>query len=332
MNGSSDPAAVLHQLLTAGVVIAQYSDTTRMLEFAAAALETIPSVGRCAFYDDAAASGADDPDTFCYLVPMETADRMFGRVELLIRDRELFAGYETAVHNLAGLIAMRMENLEYQAGLEDQVRSKTVELERLVRDRELLLREVHHRVKNNLSIVGSLLNLQFGSLEDDRIRAALQSSTDRIQSIALVHEFLYESETLSSIDFRAFTHRIVGELSSLYRSGGAVSVVPEIADVPIGIEIAVPLSLIINELVTNALKYAFAPGTGGTILVRVAPRDGTMMELLVRDDGRGLPPSFDPASADSLGMQLVQGLAQQLRGTITVDGEGGASFRILFPA
>ena len=205
------------------------------------------------------------------------------------------------------------------------------DLRRSADDKELLLREIHHRVKNNLNMVISLLRLQFADNPDSGVQQSVAAAIERIRSMSLVHQFLYQSDTQSSIDFGGFVRQVVDQLSETYPVGRAVSFDVDIADIPVGITAAAPVSLIVNELVTNALKYAFPAGRTGTITVTTAPAGEDQIELVVGDDGVGLPPGFDVRSARSLGMQLIAGLTDQIQGEISVSGEIGTRFAIRFP-
>ncbi|MFW5826742.1 MAG: sensor histidine kinase [Alkalispirochaeta sp.] len=211
------------------------------------------------------------------------------------------------------------------------------ELTRTVEQKAMLLREVHHRVKNNLNMVMSVLNLQFGGIPGERVAAALQASLDRIRSMALVHQFFYRSDSQHSLDFHTFVHDLISELSRTYVVGQQITIDAEIPEVEIGMERAVPVGLILNELVTNALKYAFPDGRTGTIRICFAcdPSSDTAeptVELTVRDDGVGLPAEFSPGQSNSLGMTLIQALTEQIEGTLEIGSESpGTSFTIRFP-
>jgi two-component system, sensor histidine kinase PdtaS len=325
-----------------------------MIQFAGAAMESIPGVERCLFFlanggtgvenghvgngQSRDAGGAPSTGETLYRIPMETASRSFGSIDLSLNDREQFGLYEAAVHNVVSSLAMRMENLEYQQDLEMRVREQTGELERnrivlerAVADRELLLREIHHRIKNNLNTVISLIRLQFDGFEDEGVIAAVEATIHRIESTSLVHELLYRSDTLRSIDFPGFVDRVVEELSRGHARAGTVRIITDITDAPIGIDEAIPVTLIVNELVTNALKYAFPEGREGTILIRTVPVADDRLELSVIDDGVGLPPSFDLETSSSLGMQLLRGFVQQINGEVTVSGTAGTDVRVVFP-
>jgi len=197
-----------------------------------------------------------------------------------------------------------------------------------LRERETLIREIHHRVKNNLQIISSLLNLQkpyIRDLEDLRI---FEESQNRIKSMAMIHENLYQSDTLSEINMRNYLSRLVTELLSTYGAAGVVAGV-DVDDLKLDIETAVPIALIINEIVTNSIKYAFPEGSG-EIGVSMKRSDG-MYLLECRDTGPGLPDDFSSGSSDSLGMTLVRALVGQMDGELEAFNDGGAVFRITFP-
>jgi PAS domain S-box-containing protein len=198
-------------------------------------------------------------------------------------------------------------------------------------EKEVLLKEIHHRVKNNLQVITSLLNLQSSQEENPRTAAALRESQARVRSMALVHEELYRSRDLSRIDVANYTSRLTSSLLRVYKAPGAdVDIQVDVHGVFLPVDAAIPCGLIINELVSNSLKYAFRSSGKGTIVVRMV-RAGDECELTVSDDGEGLPPSLDINHTDSLGLQLVTTLAKQLRGTLSVDRGNGVSFSLRFP-
>ncbi len=204
------------------------------------------------------------------------------------------------------------------------------DLKKNAEEKELLLREIHHRVKNNLNVVVSLLKIQLGTFKDEQVHEALQVSIDRIRSMALVHQYLYRSETHDSIDFKGFILDFVADISHTYETSGRVHIIPDFEEVSVNIDLAVPVSLIINELVTNALKYAFPSSQEGTIYISIATLSDGRIKLTVRDNGIGLPEDFDFTKTETLGMQIIKGLVRQLEGEVIIDGEGGTSFSILF--
>ena len=206
------------------------------------------------------------------------------------------------------------------------------DLEQAVADRDALLREVHHRVKNNLQIVSSLLNLQLGQLRQPRMRELVRESCLRVQAIALAHERLYQSESLAAVDVGYYVRGLIASLSASFtRPGQVVDVACEADDVPLPLDMAVRLGLIVNELLTNAYKHAFRGRPRGAITVTLRREDDDSLRLSVADDGRGLPEGLDIARTETLGLQLVANLATQLGGRLVVERDGGARFVVSFP-
>jgi PAS domain S-box-containing protein len=200
-------------------------------------------------------------------------------------------------------------------------------------ERETLLKEVHHRVKNNLQMMVSLFALEAGAVKDPEAVAALLDSQERLRSMALIHEQLYQAPDLARIDFGAFVQLVVGGLGTVFGARPGVVFDVKVGDAWLGVDTAIPCALIVNELVSNALKYAFPGGRGGRIEValRALPTLGSFA-LSVADDGVGLPEGFDPAKSATLGMQLVAILARQLHGHLTIDRSRGSRFEIAWSA
>ena len=203
-------------------------------------------------------------------------------------------------------------------------------LQKSVTEKEMMLKEIHHRVKNNLQIVSSLLNLQASSIRDPVDLALFGESVDRIRSMALIHDRLYKSRDLAGIEFREYIEALVMSLFHLYGHPN-VSFRADVQDVRLSIDTAIPCGLIINELVTNALKHAFPDRRRGTITVSLATHSNGGVELCVADDGIGIPQDFDVRNTASLGLQLVNILAQQLTGTLEIRRGNGTTFSILVP-
>jgi len=200
-------------------------------------------------------------------------------------------------------------------------------------EKEVLLKEIYHRVKNNLQVVSGLLNMQGRGVSDAGMKQLLQESSNRVKSMALVHEQLYRSGDLSNISFREYVEQLVEHLMYAHRPLSArVPIRVEAEEVRFGIETAVPLGLIVNELVSNAYKHGYGPeANSGQILLRVQVFDDERVCLTVIDDGRGLPEGFDAGSVTSLGMQLVVTLSGQLGGELAYGTrEGGTFFQIVF--
>ncbi len=201
-----------------------------------------------------------------------------------------------------------------------------------LKEKEVLLKEVHHRVKNNMQVITSLLDLQARRLNDPAAVRMFQDSCNRIRSMALVHEKLYQSADLSRVDFEPYVRNLMTHLVQACRvHPGRVELKIDVPEVFLGIQTAIPCGLILNELAANALKHAFPDGRKGTIRVTLRPRRGRgRYRLTVKDDGIGLPPEFDPARSSSLGLQLVTMLVGQLNGTVERGPGPGTEFRIAF--
>ena len=234
--------------------------------------------------------------------------------------------------------------------LEDRVQQRTAELASAVKalqdeiaerrrveqrmmsslqEKEVLLKEIHHRVKNNLQIISSLLSLQSEKIGSENPAKTFQESQDRIRSMALVHEKLYQARDISHVDFAEYVRSLTAYLSRSYVTRSGIEVVIDIEGVSLGIDTAIPCGLIINELVSNSLKYAFKDDRTGVVHVSLSKRDDTYT-LIVSDNGTGLPPEIDFRNTFSLGLQLVNTLVSQLEGTIEQFGDSGTTFRMIF--
>jgi two-component sensor histidine kinase len=253
---------------------------------------------------------------------MGTLDRLSTVLALVLRNASLF-------NNLEEIVARRTRQLELHSEA----------LANSLREREVMLKEVHHRVKNNLQIVNSLLYLQANSSEDPGLQEALRKGQQRILSMAMIHEELYRSEDLSSVDLCAYTHRLCDGFTGM--SGDRIRVQCQEGQLLLPITLSIPCGLILNEFLTNALKYAYPEGQEGEIRVLVTEIEG-IIRLVVEDDGVGLPAGLDQNSGidpnpGSLGLTLVQGLVDQLKGTLTISGtqdrpgsRNGARFAVSF--
>jgi PAS domain S-box-containing protein len=196
-------------------------------------------------------------------------------------------------------------------------------------EKEVLLKEVHHRVKNNLQIMSSLLNLQTQYLNDPATREMFRTSMDRIKSMALIHDKLYRSESLSSIYFPGYVSDLVRDLVGAYSVGKGIALDLNVDPVSLDMDTAIPLGLVINELVSNALKHGFPGENGGAVSIGLHKED-THVTLTISDDGIGFPRELDFMDTPSLGMQLVVALVEQLEGTMELRRDEGTEFRITF--
>lgn len=217
-------------------------------------------------------------------------------------------------------------DIDDQKRVESQIKASLTE-------KEVLLKEIHHRVKNNLQIISSLLNLQVENLKDEQAVGIFKVSQNRIESMALIHEKLYQSKDLARINFADYIRDLVASLFCAYEvNSEAIALKLYIDDVFLGIDAAIPCGLILNELVLNSLKYAFPAGKAGEICVALYSENTNNFQLIVRDNGIGLPPNFDFRNTESLGLQLVDTLTNQLEGTIELDTTKGVEFKITFSA
>lgn len=198
-------------------------------------------------------------------------------------------------------------------------------------EKEVLLKEIHHRVKNNMQVITSLLSLQARTIGDSHALSVFQDSQNRVKSMALIHETLYQSKDLSRINFAEYLQKLVAHVARSYHlRPEAVKINVKVDDVLLPIDTAVPCGLIINELASNALKYAFPSPHAGEINITFRRMDGRYV-LCVNDTGVGLPADFDPEVSKSLGMKLVHMLTSQLAGEIECRNGVGTSFEIKFP-
>ena len=195
-------------------------------------------------------------------------------------------------------------------------------------EREVMLREIHHRVKNNMQIVSSLLRLQSRYVKDEKALEVLNESQSRIKSIALIHEKLYQSQDFTRIDFSDYIAKMVTHLFAIYKvDSSRIRYNVDAKNIQLDISRAIPCGLIINELITNALKHAFPEGREGEVIVRMRPLDGDGFELAVKDSGVGLPKGFDLRRKGSLGFQIVNDLVKQIDGSI--ENRRGAGTEII---
>jgi two-component sensor histidine kinase/uncharacterized membrane protein affecting hemolysin expression len=200
-----------------------------------------------------------------------------------------------------------------------------------LKEKEVLLKEIHHRVKNNLQVISSLLYLQSKKIHDKPALDMFVESQNRIRSMALIHEKLYQSQDMVNIDFSEYIRSLIGHLANSY---GAqlknVRIKVNIENVLLSIDKGIPCGLIINELVTNALKYAFPDGRKGEIIIEIGRSQNGLIALEVSDNGIGFPKAIDIQKSETLGLQLVKNLTQQLRGKIDVQNGKGTRFSITF--
>ncbi len=200
-----------------------------------------------------------------------------------------------------------------------------------VREKEILLKEVHHRVKNNLQVMSSLLRIQGRLVKHKRLEGILKESQNRIRTMSLVHEKLYRSKDLSRIDFGDYLRVLSNHLLNAYESRGKINLKIDARPIKIGVDYAIPCGLIANELISNALKHAFPGNTGGEVKVEFRSLGRGWIKMSLGDNGVGIPGNINPEDSESPGFHLVNMLARdQLRGEIEVDRSGGTRVTVRF--
>ncbi|MBA7676824.1 hypothetical protein ES703_85069 [subsurface metagenome] len=205
------------------------------------------------------------------------------------------------------------------------------DLKASLKEKEILMQEIHHRVKNNMQIISSLMKLQSRKFRDNRLKEVFRECHGRIQAMALVHETLYQSDSLSEIDLRQYVERLANHLFQAYKARSKIQLKLGIEDIIFEIEQAIPCGLIVNELLSNSLKHAFPGGRKGNIEIRAHLTENGEIELAVSDNGVGLPDGFDLHNTETLGLELVAGLVEsQLEGTVSINMEKGTEFVMHF--
>jgi len=224
------------------------------------------------------------------------------------------------------ILSMGMvHDITEQVQAEEQIKSS-------LKEKEVLLSEIHHRVKNNMQVISSLLKLQSAKIEDKKYVDLFKDSENRIRSMSLIHEKLYQSKDFANVDFNGYVKSIANHLIRSYAvAPDKIRLNTKIEDVSLGLDNAIPCGLIINELISNSLKYAFPKDRKGEINIVLREINSHEIQLTVSDDGIGIPAEIDIRETESLGLQLVHILAEnQLEGSIELDREAGTAFRIRF--
>ncbi|HEY9625817.1 MAG TPA: PAS domain-containing protein [Coleofasciculaceae cyanobacterium] len=221
---------------------------------------------------------------------------------------------------------------EAEAQVAIQIKATLQEKEASLREKEVLLQEIHHRVKNNLQIIDGLLQMQSRRTDNPQAAAILLESQHRVKSIALVHEKLYQSEDLAKINFSDYLHSLVATLFDSYKTASNhITRTVQVDDIELNIDTAIPCGLIVNELISNALKYAFPDDRDGEVRLDFHAQDPNQWVLSVKDTGIGIPEHIDLQKTRSLGLKLVRGFAEQLEGSVEINCSQGTLISITFP-
>jgi two-component sensor histidine kinase len=211
-----------------------------------------------------------------------------------------------------------------------EIQEKNISLESLLEEKEWLLKEVHHRVKNNLHTVMSLLESQSAYLENDALRA-IRDSQHRVYAMSLLHQKLYQTDSVSSINMTAYLPELVNYLRESFEGSRQLRFHTEIAQIELDISQAVPIGLILNEAVTNSMKYAFPDNSGSNEIAVVLQKDvDGMVELIISDNGVGLPAGFDSNKSSGLGLKLIKGLTEDIHGEFYIHGDNGTELLVRF--
>jgi PAS domain S-box-containing protein len=270
--------------------------------------------------------GASFPAEFS-IAPARGADGRVIGMRWLLRDISARKQAETALQ-------------QARDGLEQQVQARTAELaaanetlKAALQQKDRLLKEVHHRVKNNLQIVSSLLSLQAGNISDPEIRNMLTDSQQRVQSMGLMHELLYRSADFGRIDMSAYVRTAAAHLLRSYQADAdQISMTVDAEGVFLEVDTAIPCGLLLTELVSNCLKHAFPDGRKGRVYLGLRSNIAGQVTLVVRDDGVGFPAGVDFRQPETLGLQLIGALTEQLRGTVSLVSGEGCEFMVIFPS
>ena len=263
------------------------------------------------------------------IIRLEKAGRFFGLLVILSAPDVVTNKEEKGlIEEVTGNIVVALHNMEREdlrKNAEDRIKAS-------LKEKEVMFLEIQHRVKNNLQIVSSLVNMQARAAKDKDIKDTLSESRNRINTMALIHSQLYESKNLSEVNMKGFVNNLVRQLLQVY-SVQDTRITPNVsvADSPLPISIAVHVGLIINELLTNAFKHAFVNRNEGTIGVSIGVSEKGLYSLTVSDDGVGLPQGFNIDDPKTLGLRLVKILTEkQLQGTLEITSDGGTSFKMMF--
>jgi len=219
---------------------------------------------------------------------------------------------------------------ELNIEVEDRKKAEALARKSLA-EKELLMKEIHHRTKNNLAVIQSLLSLQLKDISDEKSREYFADAGNRVKSMTMIHEMLYRAEDLTKLGTVEYIRKFVEMLFHNYKiQPNHIKLKLEVQDIRLDVDTMIPLGLIINELVSNALKYAFPDDMKGELILTLKTTEDASYELIIKDTGVGLPEGFDLAESTSLGLLIVNSLVNQIKGTLEVTNRDGAEFKIVF--
>ncbi|MFQ3619357.1 MAG: histidine kinase dimerization/phosphoacceptor domain -containing protein [Spirochaetales bacterium] len=280
------------------------------------------------------------------LSPLISGPERVGVIILLdLMDTQNVESILDTLNDLSRVLALILRNAFLYQYMEQEVQARTRELEeknqvlvKALQEKDLMLKELHHRVKNNLQIINSLLYLQASNSKQPEVREALKTGQNRIYSMALVHEELYQSEDLECIDLIGSTRKLAANLIDLlHKKNISIQVKGNTDTLLLPILYSVPIGLILNELITNSIKHAYPEDSGGPIFVRILKQKGTI-SIAVEDEGIGFSETLDYYTGKTLGLTLISNLSEQLRGSFCIQnkkslskGEAGTLATLMFP-
>jgi len=198
-----------------------------------------------------------------------------------------------------------------------------------LREKETLLKEVHHRIKNNIASIVALLRLQSASVENTESQNVLNDAVSRVESMRIIYDKLLLSDDYRETSVKNYIEDLVAAVMSISPESGKITVITEIADLKLDVKKLIAIGTIVNELITNSMKYAFTDRDSGSISVTLSQK-GSEITLSFQDDGRGLPDNFDIAASTGFGLMLVKMFTEQLKGTLEVETRGGTGFTVRF--
>lgn len=265
--------------------------------------------------------------------PLSTKSDVAGELYFCFEDNLIPEGEKI---NTLVEISRHLSVAVMQLYLEEKLILHTKELSRSLEEKEILLKEIHHRVKNNLQVISSLLYLQSRNIQDDAIKSIFGESQMRVRSLALVHEKLYQSSDFSKIDFSDYIKNLLSHIRSSYKTTSEfIEIILELEKVYLSVDKAVPLGLILNELLSNSFKYAFPENSKDGldrkfILIKLETVDENKLLLLVSDNGVGVPDDFNINKSNSLGLKIVSSLVSQIEGDLIIKNKNNTEFSLIF--
>jgi two-component sensor histidine kinase len=251
----------------------------------------------------------------------------FNRYQLKQRSNQLLEAKQIEINRKNRSLELIVQEKDHLLVDKEQL---LTDKDHLLEEREWMLKEIHHRVKNNLQIITSLLHSQGAFLENEEALSAIRESQNRVYVMALIHQKLYQADRLSSISMDDYIEGIVDYLITTFNQGDRVQKKIAVAPVSLDVTLAVPLGLILNEVVTNSLKFAFPKGRTGTLHIELTEEENQTYRLIIGDDGIGFPADLNPNHSRTLGMSLIRGLSEQIEGTLEISQKNGVQISLTF--